>query len=112
MTSPRVRDAFDLSKEPDRLIASYGKGKFTHQTAKQLVYDWDSKPFILARRLVEAGVRVVSVQIGSWDHHGGAQTDIFLSLKMVLPALDRSLAALFNDLPPRAGKGRAGGAAG
>lgn len=65
VTSPRVRDAFDLSKEPDRLVASYGKGKYTHQTAKQLVYDWDSKPFILARRLVEAGVRVVSVQIGS-----------------------------------------------
>lgn len=101
MTSPRVRDAFDLSKEPDRLVASYGKGKYTHQTAKDLVYDWDSKPFILARRLVEAGVRVVSVQIGGWDHHGGATTDIFHSLKMVLPALDRSLTALFTDLRSR-----------
>lgn len=101
MTSPRVRDAFDLSKEPDRLIASYGKGKYTHQTVKNFVYDWDSKPFIQARRLVEAGVRVVTVQIGGWDHHGGPTTDIFHSLKLVLPALDRSLTALCNDLRSR-----------
>lgn len=101
MSSPRVRDAFDLSKEPDRLIASYGKGKYTHQTVKNLVYDWDSKPFIQARRLVEAGVRVVTVQIGGWDHHGGPTTDIFHSLKLVLPALDRSLTALCNDLRSR-----------
>jgi hypothetical protein len=101
MTSPRVRDAFDLSKEPDRLVASYGKGKFTHQTVKDIVYDWDAKPFILARRLVEAGVRVVTVQVGSWDHHGGPTTDIFHSLKLMLPALDRSFAALCNDLRSR-----------
>src|SRR5262249_49948712 len=58
ITSNRVRDAFDLSKEPERLIASYGKGKYTHQTAKNIYYDWDAKKFILARRLVEAGARV------------------------------------------------------
>src|SRR5262249_26360476 len=39
VTSPRVRDAFDLSKEPDRVVASYGKdGKFTHQTVKTIIY--------------------------------------------------------------------------
>jgi hypothetical protein len=101
VTSSRVRDAFDLSKEPDRLIASYGRGKYTHQTYKTIVYDWDSKPFIMARRLVEAGVRVVTVPVSQWDHHGSDNGDIFVSLKLVLPALDRTLHALFTDLRSR-----------
>jgi hypothetical protein len=101
ITSSKVRDAFDLSKEPDRVIASYGRGKYTHQTAKHILYDWDGKKFLLARRLVEAGARVVTLQSSEWDHHGGAQSDIFLSLRHVLPALDRSLAALINDLRER-----------
>jgi hypothetical protein len=101
ITSNKVRDAFDLSKEPDRVIASYGRGKYTHQTAKNIYYDWDAKKFILARRLVEAGARVVTLQSSEWDHHGGAQSDIFHSLRHILPALDRSLFALINDLRER-----------
>jgi hypothetical protein len=102
VTSARVREAFDLSKEPDRLVASYGKdGKFTHQTVKTIVYPFDSKPFVLARRLVEAGVRVATVQVSAWDHHGGTTTDIFLSLRLMLPALDRAVAALCDDLRVR-----------
>ena len=101
VTSPQAREAFDLSKEPKRNIDRYGKGKYTHQTAKSLLYDWDVKPFILARRLVEAGVRVVTVQVGSWDHHSGPQSDIFLSYRYCLPALDRSVWALVTDLDER-----------
>jgi hypothetical protein len=101
VTSPRVREAFDLSKEPDRLIESYGKGRYCHQTFKTILYPWDSKPFILARRLVEAGVRVVTIGVSQWDHHGSDNGDIFYALRQVLPALDRTLFALFNDLRSR-----------
>jgi hypothetical protein len=103
ITSNKVRDAFDLSKEPDRVLAQYGHGrhKYTHQTAKTILYDWDAKKFIMARRLVEAGARVVTLQSSEWDHHSGASADIFHSLKHILPALDRSLVALITDLRDR-----------
>lgn len=101
ITSDQVRDAFDLSKEPDRVVARYGKGKYTHQTAKTILYDWDAKKFLLARRLVEAGARVVTLAVPEWDHHSGAGADIFLSLRHMLPALDRSLTALIADLRER-----------
>jgi hypothetical protein len=101
ITSPKVRDAFDLSKEPAKLRASYGRGKYTHQTAKDIYYDWPAERFLLARRLVEAGVRVVTLQAAEWDHHSGASSDIFHSLRHMLPALDRSIYALVTDLRTR-----------
>jgi len=64
-------DALDLSKEPDRLRARYGIGKWSYN--KYDGYDWDSRPLILARRLVEAGVRAVTLSLATWDHHGGGQ---------------------------------------
>jgi hypothetical protein len=101
ITSPRVREAFDLSKEPIRNIARYGKGKYTHQADKNILYDWDGKPFVLARRLVEAGVRVVTLSVGSWDHHSGPSQHIFQSYRHVLPVLDQSIYALVTDLEDR-----------
>jgi hypothetical protein len=101
VTSPRVREAFDLSKEPDRLRASYGKGRFPHQTVKTILYPWDGEQLLLARRLVEAGVRVVTLRIGDWDHHSAAEGDIFFCLRHLLPLLDRGLHALFSDLKAR-----------
>lgn len=101
IASPRVRDAFDLSKESPETIARYGKGKFTHQTYKTILYDWDAKAFVRARRLVEAGVRVVTLRAAAWDHHSGAMSDIFLSLQHMLPALDQSLYGLITDLKER-----------
>src|SRR5262249_4113828 len=64
-------------------------------------YDWDARPFLQARRLIEAGVRVVTLRDGEWDHHGGPQSDIFAALKRKMPLLDRSLCALVNDLKTR-----------
>ena len=101
ITSPKVRDAFDLSKESPKLIASYGSGKYTHQTVKDIYYGWNAKPFILARRLVEAGVRVVTLRAGEWDHHSGANADIFHALKHIVPLMDRSVCALLDDLEAR-----------
>jgi uncharacterized protein (DUF1501 family) len=103
ITSASVRDAFDLSREPEGTLARYGHkaGQTTHQVVKSLHYDWDARPFVLARRVVEAGVRVVTLSLGSWDHHGTSQTDIFYSLKLYMRVLDRSLTALFDDLKER-----------
>jgi hypothetical protein len=101
VTSPGVREAFDLGKEPDRVIARYGTGHYLHQTAKHIRYPWDAKPFILARRLVEAGVRVVTLRAAEWDHHSGHTADIFAALRALLPLLDRSLHALLTDLRDR-----------
>ena len=101
ITSPRVRDAFDLSKEPERVRASYGRGKYPHQTFVSILYDWPAQQFLMARRLVEAGVRVVTLRAGDWDHHSSPTGNIFYCLENVLPALDRSLHALFTDLRER-----------
>jgi hypothetical protein len=101
ITSAKVRDAFDLSREPDKLRASYGTGKFPHQTFKTIFYPWQGEQFLLARRLVEAGVRVLTLRMGDWDHHSSANGDIFLALRHLLPLLDRSLHALFTDLQAR-----------
>ena len=102
ISSPKVRDAFDVSKEPAGVLERYGKGgKFTHQTVVSLKYDWEASAFVTARRLVEAGVRVVTISPGSWDHHSGAQSHIFDSYKLCLPALDASVTALVTDLGER-----------
>ncbi|MCE9526971.1 MAG: DUF1501 domain-containing protein [Planctomycetales bacterium] len=101
ISSPAVREAFDLSKESPKTIERYGRGKFTHQADKNILYDWDAKPFVLARRLVEAGVRVVTLQVGSWDHHSMPTQHIFQSYRHVLPVLDQSIFALVSDLAER-----------
>ncbi len=103
ISSPQVRDAFDLSQEPPEVLQRYGHkaGKVPHQTVKDILYDWNAKPFVLARRLVEAGVRVVTLKAGDWDHHSSAQGDIFFALKSLMPVLDQSLAAFFDDLTER-----------
>jgi hypothetical protein len=101
ITSPKVRDAFDLSKEPERLRASYGQGKFPHQTFKTIFYPWQGDRLLLARRLVEAGVRVVTLRMGDWDHHSSENGDIFLALRHLLPLVDRGVFTLVNDLRAR-----------
>lgn len=103
ITSPKVREAFDVSKEPPETLTKYGhkQGKYSHQADINILYDWDAKPFVQARRLVEAGVRVVTLSVGSWDHHSGANQQIFRSYKMVFPVLDQSICALVNDLKER-----------
>ena len=103
ITSPQVRDAFDLKSEPAETLSRYGHkaGKYPHQTVKTILYDWDARPFVLARRLVEAGARVVTLRVGSWDHHSGPEADIFFALRGLMPVLDQSLAALADDLRDR-----------
>jgi Protein of unknown function (DUF1501) len=96
--SPQVRDAFDLSREPAKVQESYGKSPGTQQ-------------FLLARRLVEAGARVVTLcggwvndgegdspsNLSNWDTH----EDNFGRLRVQAPHLDRALYALLTDLAQR-----------
>jgi hypothetical protein len=76
-----VRTAFDINAEPASLRDDYGR----HGIGQKL---------LLARRLVAAGVRFVSVGCGSWDMHVGIKR----SLQERLPAFDQGFAALLRDL--------------
>jgi Protein of unknown function (DUF1501) len=93
VTSGRARDAFDLSQEPDALRDTYGRNTF-------------GQSCLLARRLVEAGTRVVEViwpkvansDNHSWDHH----VDLTRRMKdQSGPMLDTGLSALIDDLDNR-----------
>jgi hypothetical protein len=72
ITSSRVREAFDISRESEDLIARYGQKGAKFEYNKSPV-EWDYEAFLRARQLVEAGVPYVSLQVGLWDHHGGDQ---------------------------------------
>lgn len=105
--SAKARDAFDLTKEPPEVLQRYGKrdDKFTY-VGKEPDSIWDSQKFLLARRLVEAGVPVVTLRMGLWDHHGNViqqvgGVSIWHSLRSTLPLLDRSIHALVTDLHER-----------
>jgi len=85
VTSPSAKKAFNLKEEPDKLRDEYGRHSF-------------GQSCLLARRLVEAGVRCVSINYNGWDTH----TDNFNALqKSLLPPLDNGYAALLADLKQR-----------
>jgi Protein of unknown function (DUF1501) len=90
ITSPRVRDAFDFQREPDRVQARYGNDSYGPNRALAM-------NFLIARRLVEAGVGVVSLDAFGWDTH----SDNFPICRRQLPLLDQMLAALVSDLSDR-----------
>jgi hypothetical protein len=82
VTSAQSRRAFDIHSEDPRLRDRYGRDSVGQST-------------LLARRLVEAGVTYVTVNIGGWDTHANN----FQSLKTgLLPSYDRAVAALLQDL--------------
>ncbi len=85
VTSPRAKRAFDLSEEDTHLRDQYGRNTF-------------GQSCLLARRLVESGVRFVTVSFGGWDTH----QNNFVSLKdRLLPRLDTGYSALLADLKAR-----------
>jgi hypothetical protein len=85
ITSPRAREAFDISKEPESFAKQFGEESF-------------GQSCMLALRLVESGVRMVSVQLGGWDTH----TDNWSKLKdNNLPKLDAGLSGLLTGLEQR-----------
>jgi uncharacterized protein (DUF1501 family) len=107
ISSTKARDAFDLGREPEKVRARYGHkdDKFIY-VGKEADSYWYGQNFLLARRLVEAGVPVVTMRTGLWDHHGNViqqvgGVSIWHSLKSALPLLDRSVHALVTDLHER-----------
>jgi hypothetical protein len=96
VSSGRLVEALDLSREPERVRARYGDGK----PYSRFILDGSptaNENFLLARRLVEAGVRVVTVPYGRWDSH----LDNFENMRDHCPKLDQALSALIEDLEQR-----------
>lgn len=91
LSSRRVFEALDLSKEDPHLRARYGIGDMSNEA--------DGPPccmdhFLMARRLVEAGARVVTISFGRWDTHSRN----FETCKTRIPKLDMALSTLVDDL--------------
>jgi len=79
--SPQAQSAFDLEQEKKELRDRYGRTTF-------------GQSCLLARRLVERGVKFVTVNSGGWDHHA----KIWDGLEKMLPDFDRGFSALIKDL--------------
>ena len=100
LTSTALREAFDLSSEPAKLRDAYGRTTY-------------GQSCLLARRLVEAGVKFVTVYFsdsiggrstatGGWDTHGFNNTRMFPIIeKYHLPITDQTLPTLLDDLDER-----------
>ena len=84
ISSQQAREAFNLAAEPAKLRDEYGRTPAGQR-------------FLLARRLVEAGTRMVSVNYGSWDHH----SNIKGSFDSQAPQFDTAFARLIKDLDER-----------
>jgi hypothetical protein len=99
LTSPRARDAFDLDREPKDIRERYGfLPAFDPKAANRCGAPAWSQRLLLARRLVEAGVRLVTVDLRWWDTH----VKNFESLRLgFLPRFDRAYSALVEDLDRR-----------
>lgn len=97
LSSSKLVEALDLSKEDPRILERYGSNDVTYQRdgAPRMI-----RNFLVARRLVEAGARVVSLNYSRWDWHGGDGMNFPMS-REEFPLLDRGLTALVTDLHER-----------
>ena len=84
ISSAKAQEAFDLTKEPDAVKDEYGR----NQAGMRM---------LLARRLVESGVRFVTLTYGGWDHHD----NISQAMKNQAPAFDQGFASLIRDIDRR-----------
>lgn len=99
LTSSKLVDALDLSREDPRVVERYGRGVLP-AAPEYAPYYMDQ--FLMARRLVEAGVRCVTVAFGLWDTHAHNFTDkAGHGMAYSLPALDQGVTALVEDLHQR-----------
>lgn len=94
LTSSKLADALDIEKEDPALIERYGRGedKLQADGSTRLLTN-----FLVARRLIEAGVRCVSLSFSRWDWHGGN----FSRARQDFPMLDQAVTALIEDLEHR-----------
>ncbi|MSU36426.1 MAG: DUF1501 domain-containing protein [Pedosphaera sp.] len=95
LTSPSARDAFDLTRESDRIRDRYGRNQWGQQC-------------LMARRLVEAGVELITTtfdgplcgRVGNWDDHA-VNHHVFDALQFRLPYFDQAVSALIEDIYAR-----------
>jgi hypothetical protein len=95
LTSLEAREAFDLSKEPDRIRDRYGRNQWGQQC-------------LMARRLVEAGVEIIATEfdgplcgrVANWDDHA-VNHHVFDALKYRTPFFDQAVSALIEDIYER-----------
>jgi hypothetical protein len=100
LTSSRLAEALDLAKEDPRTVDRYGTGD------PKIFMDDNGAPrvpqsLLLARRLIEAGARVVTLNYSKWDWHGGPNNSIFKREAEDFPVFDRCVSALVEDLHQR-----------
>jgi len=106
LTSSRLAEALDTSKEDPRTIDRYGTGD------PKISIDANGAPrvpqsMLMARRLIEAGARVVTLNYSKWDWHGGrnaegrADNSIFTREAEDFPIFDKCVSALVEDLHER-----------
>jgi hypothetical protein len=106
LTSSRLAEALDLSREDPRTVDRYGTGD------PKIFMDSNGAPrvpqsLLMARRLIEAGARVVTLNYSKWDWHGGrnaegrADNSIFTREKEDFPVFDQCVSALVEDLHQR-----------
>lgn len=97
LTSSKLVDAIDLSREDPRVLARYGidDPAFERDGAPRMV-----RNFCIARRLVEAGARVVTMNFTRWDWHGPDGKN-FVQGRKDMPLLDQGVSALLADLHER-----------
>ncbi|MCH1499990.1 MAG: DUF1501 domain-containing protein, partial [Akkermansiaceae bacterium] len=84
ISSQEAREAFNLKAEPEAVQNRYGMNT-------------PGQRMLLARRLVEAGTRFVSLTAGGWDHHDNIKNGI----QQQMPSVDQAIAALISDLDER-----------
>jgi hypothetical protein len=94
LSSDKVARALDLSREDPRLRDRYGIG--SPEPVDDAAPRFNDQ-FLIARRLVEAGARCVTIAFGSWDTHGGH----FDRLRTQLPLFDQGVSALVEDIHNR-----------
>lgn len=94
LTSTKLVNALDVNKEDPKVRERYGHG--TNVNIDDGGPCWNEQ-FLVARRLVEAGARCVTLAFGRWDHHGNN----FAQMKRDLPKLDQALSALVQDIYDR-----------
>lgn len=100
LTSSKLLDALDLEQEDPRVRDWYGRGapeNAGYGDAGPLMNDY----LLAARRLVEAGVRVVTLAYGRWDWHGRPHGTNFENARDHFPIFDQGLSALLDDLHAR-----------
>ena len=94
LTSSKLMEALDISKEPESVRERYGKGdpKNYGDGAPR-----NCEHFLMARRLVEAGARCVTLNFGRWDFHSNNHSELLTHL----PYFDQAISALVEDLHDR-----------